>query len=343
MNLPSISIIVPVYNVEAYVEDCIRSVMRQTYEGPIECIIVDDCGTDNSMAIVDRLITDYNGPISFKVLHHDHNRGLSAARNTGMDAAKADYIFFLDSDDELIDDCIEKLSKPLENEFYDMVVGDVSGYECDSTHQWRKISFWEMKTSNDMQLKAPSIFKTLGKKWRWSAWGKLYRKEFLINNNLIFKEGLLYEDIPWGYKIACLASSVYIISQSIYKYKFRDGSITHSSDNSKVNESLVTIIMGLGDFSASINVDMAYGLPYIKNILCEVLDQYSYSLSYFVSNYKIIRPHLKIKLRDIVQANHYHIRKIFYDFHFIIPLLIAPYWQFLLCKFHPYISNRRFL
>ena len=94
MNQPSISIIVPVYNVEPYVEECIHSVMRQTYTGPMECIVVDDCGTDNSMAVVEGLIANYKGPISFKVLHHKHNRGLSAARNTGMDAATGDYYFF---------------------------------------------------------------------------------------------------------------------------------------------------------------------------------------------------------------------------------------------------------
>ena len=69
----NISIIIPVYNVEPYVEDCIRSVMRQTYDGPMECIIVDDCGSDNSMAIVKKMVTEYNGSIAFKILHHKHN------------------------------------------------------------------------------------------------------------------------------------------------------------------------------------------------------------------------------------------------------------------------------
>ena len=340
MTKPSICIIVPVYNVGVYVEDCIYSVMRQTYEGPIECIIVDDCGVDNSMDVVERLIEDYNGPISFNILHHSHNRGLSAARNTGMDAATADYIFFLDSDDELTDDCLEMLSKPLEIELYDIVVGDASGYECDSTRQWRKNSFWELNISNDMLLRGPSITITLGKTWRWSAWGKLYNNKFLHDNNLIFNEGLVFEDIPWGYKIACLASSVYLINVSIYKYRYRDGSLTHPFDKRIKVESLVSIIKDLGDFAASNTVDMADGYPFLNKFLCEVLYYYSYSLSRFVSIYKTIRPHLKIKFRDIIKANHYHIKNIFYDFHLVIPLLIAPYWQFFLYyNFRPFISR----
>ena len=131
-----ISIIVPVYNVALYVESCIRSVIRQTYDGPMECIVVDDCGTDNSMDIVEKLVAEYDGPISFKVLHHEHNRGLSAARNTGMDEAKGDYLFFLDSDDELTEDCIEKLTTPLRDEQYDMVLGDLINIRLSDTNEW---------------------------------------------------------------------------------------------------------------------------------------------------------------------------------------------------------------
>ena len=105
--LPKISIIIPIYNVEPYIEDCLQSVMRQTYRGMMECILVDDCGTDNSMKVAEQLIKIYNGPIDFKVLHHEHNRGLSAARNTGIDAACGDYVYFLDSDDWISDDCFE--------------------------------------------------------------------------------------------------------------------------------------------------------------------------------------------------------------------------------------------
>ena len=119
-----ISIVIPVFNVEIFISECLQSVIRQTYTGPLECIVVDDCGTDKSIEIAEQLIAEYDGPIDFKVLHHDHNRGLSAARNTGMDAAKGDYVYFLDSDDWISDDCIEKLAKPLQNEVFDVVVGN---------------------------------------------------------------------------------------------------------------------------------------------------------------------------------------------------------------------------
>ena len=96
-----ISVIIPVYNVAPYIAACLQSVMRQTAQAALECILVDDCGPDNSMEVVNETLKSYNGPVDFKIVRHTQNRGLSAARNTGMAAATGDYIYFLDSDDEI--------------------------------------------------------------------------------------------------------------------------------------------------------------------------------------------------------------------------------------------------
>lgn len=126
-----VSIIIPVYNVEQYIGNCLRSVMRQTYKGPMECLIIDDCGADDSIAIAEGMIREYNdnanvnlnanldlevnanlnlddnedGGIRYRILHHERNRGLSAARNTGTEAATGDYILYIDSDDTINDRC----------------------------------------------------------------------------------------------------------------------------------------------------------------------------------------------------------------------------------------------
>ena len=110
-ELPYISILIPVYDVEPYIEKCIQSVMAQTYTGGIECIIVDDCGTDNSIAIAEQLITEYNGSIDFKIIRHEHNRGLAAASNTAVAAAKGEFIIHVDSDDWIEPTMVEELVK----------------------------------------------------------------------------------------------------------------------------------------------------------------------------------------------------------------------------------------
>lgn len=112
----NVSIIVPVYQVAPYIEACLKSVMQQTYRGSMECLLIDDCGTDDSIAIAERLTATYDGPVRFQVLHHERNMGLSASRNTGLAQAEGEFIFFLDSDDEISHDCIELLMRKVEED-----------------------------------------------------------------------------------------------------------------------------------------------------------------------------------------------------------------------------------
>ena len=103
-----VSVLIPVYNVAPYIERCLQSVVDQTYTD-IECILVDDCGSDNSIELAQNFINNYKGNIKFSILHHDKNKGQSAARNTALKYAKGEYVYFLDSDDAITSDCIEIL------------------------------------------------------------------------------------------------------------------------------------------------------------------------------------------------------------------------------------------
>ena len=106
----NLSIIIPVYNVEAYIEECLASVVAQSdAKANIECIIVDDCSPDGSMDIVRRFVDNYQGAVLFRTLRHEVNRGISAARNTGVEAATGDYVFFIDSDDYLMEHGLKTL------------------------------------------------------------------------------------------------------------------------------------------------------------------------------------------------------------------------------------------
>ena len=119
-----VSIIVPVYNVSEYIERCWDSIRNQTYKN-IEALFVDDCGTDDSVAKLEGCLA-VSDAVEARILHHAKNRGLSAARNTGLEAATGDYVYFLDSDDDITEDCIESLVAPLSEKQYDFVVGDYS-------------------------------------------------------------------------------------------------------------------------------------------------------------------------------------------------------------------------
>ena len=105
------SIIIPVYQVEQYIQKCLLSVVSQSYTKGIECILVNDCTKDESINIAQKLIDEYRGNIKFRIINREENGGLSAARNTGILEAKGDYLYFLDSDDYITPDCIKVLAE----------------------------------------------------------------------------------------------------------------------------------------------------------------------------------------------------------------------------------------
>lgn len=232
-----ISIIIPVYNVEPYIKDCLLSVASQTYEDDIECIIVNDCTPDNSCEIIEKFIGKHKGSIKFKLLHHEKNRGLSAARNTGINAATGEYIYFLDGDDEITSNCIALLSAPLKEKKYDFVIGDYSVDGADRN------DFPSLHVTEDEMSTNASIRRNyLSFQWYVMAVNKLYNTKFIKREKLLFKEGIIHEDDLWSFQLACIAQTMYIVKKETYIYKIRNNSITTSSPIGKriVSISLIT-------------------------------------------------------------------------------------------------------
>lgn len=212
----SVSIIVPVYNVEMYISACLDSLHKQRGER-IEVIFVDDCGKDRSIEIVRNYIKTH-GKSNWRIIRHTHNCGLSAARNSGLNEAHGDYVLFLDSDDSLTNDALSILTSPLQEKDYDCIIGGVDDGTLDSCSlQPRRID------GNEGILCSYA-----NGEWYVMAWNKLCRREFLMSNNLCFEEGLLHEDVLWSFKLACTAQSICVLSESTYIYNVRENSIMTS-------------------------------------------------------------------------------------------------------------------
>jgi len=128
--MPKFSIIVPIYKVEKYIKQCMQSILNQTYKD-FEVICVDDCGKDNSMKIVEKMAQNDNRII---ILHHDKNKGLSAARNTGFEIAKGEYTLFVDSDDWLETNCLEVLEYHFSQVDIESITFDAYRYD-DNKHK----------------------------------------------------------------------------------------------------------------------------------------------------------------------------------------------------------------
>ena len=227
MSPETITIIIPVYNVQDYIKECLDSVAKQTYDGALECIIVDDCGSDNSIAITETFIQEYCGNIHFRIVTHQQNKGLSAARNTGIREAKGEYLLFIDSDDKISPDCLERLYRAA---FYkgkpvDMVVGNyvIDGPEIGCPHIQIEDSFLSQKQYIRAYCKG-QIFPM--------AWNRLMRRDFLVKNNLYFENGLIHEDTLWNFQILDYVSRVSVIKANTYIYLVRENSLQSNTDYS---------------------------------------------------------------------------------------------------------------
>lgn len=199
--------------------------MRQTY-GEIECLIVDDASPDDSIEKSKRLIEAYKGPIRFIILHHEHNRGLSAARNTGTEVATGDYILYLDSDDALTDDCIETLVAPVKRDAgIEMVVGNYEmsdGYPLPATMMSRT----DLPEAEFSVREAVRSYYFEGKSFYVTAWNKLINRQFQQEHQFRFMEGVLYEDNPWTHQVLKYLSHLYIVPAVTYLHYRRPDSIT---------------------------------------------------------------------------------------------------------------------
>lgn len=226
--MTKITIIIPVYKVEKYINDCIQSVFMQTMKDGLECILVDDCGGDNSIKIAKSLIDDYSGNINFKILYHNKNLGLSAARNTAIRQSSGAYFFFLDSDDTITPTSMEDFWSLVENyPGVDLVQGFMYRENGNTTDIPKNKYPVFMKNANRIRYNM-SRFKITD-----AGCNRLIRRGFLLDNNLFLKEGYLQEDTIWAFDIQRKIETLAFCEKFTYFYRTTPNSIMTSLTNEK--------------------------------------------------------------------------------------------------------------
>ncbi|MCR5379856.1 MAG: glycosyltransferase [Lentisphaeria bacterium] len=223
MHYPLISIIVPVYQVEKYLEKCINSIIAQTYKN-LEIILVDDGSTDNCPAICNRFQAEDS---RIKVIHQE-NGGLSHARNVGVEHATGDFIGFVDSDDWIEPNMYEVLMSALQETGADIPVSDrqmefegSQPVQINVKKDQRKLYSSEEAVKNI--IKGGGIIRN-------SVWNKLYRRTVLAN--ISFTEGKIHEDILWTPKIVSNACLLSCSTTPLYHYLQRPKSLSHNDEHS---------------------------------------------------------------------------------------------------------------
>lgn len=207
--MDKISVIIPVYNVERYLRECLDSIINQTYRN-LEIICIDDGSPDNSINI----LKDYSKIDNRIFIKQQQNRGLSKARNEGIKISTGKYLIFVDSDDWLPLDAIELLYKKIKKENSDIVIGGRI-----TITNFKRENF--IPTGEDINFTFEKYLEYSMKKkeFRAVAWGKLYKKEIIEKNNLEFPKGLLYEDLLFVLKYLYYSEKISILSKEIYYYR----------------------------------------------------------------------------------------------------------------------------
>ena len=307
-----VSILIPVYNVRTYILKCLNSVITQTYRGSIECILVDDCGNDDSCMLAESFIANFQGNVIFRIIHHKYNRGLAAARNTAVKAATGDFIFHLDSDDSIEPECIELLANKQQETNADIVSGAAICHKKEGKIILEEPNY---ETPNDM------IHKTIEMTLDHVIWRRLIRKTLYTDNRIEAFEGVnVGEDHHTLPRLVYYAKKITKINDVIYNYNCMNPnsymSIQKSNFNIKRFYNDISSIEILYDFFLDKDDYCTTRLKeirkeYIKKSLlncCILSDKMSYM--HICNDFKINKSYYMFKTKNILHILRLKIFKI---------------------------------
>lgn len=221
---PLVTVSIPIFKCEAFIENCLRSIKDQTYKN-IEVILVNDQTPDESAAISEQFIAE-NQLANWYLINLETNSGLSVVRNEGISSAKGKYILFVDSDDELYPDAIESLIKEAEENNAEIVMGEVQGIKIPSQEI---VDVFPIQTKRDILEGNQEIFKELVEGgFAVSSWNKLILVDFLKKHSLYFTKGLYAQDSLHTFEMGLYLQKIVFLRKKTYKYYLHQDSVIHN-------------------------------------------------------------------------------------------------------------------
>lgn len=265
-NMIKFTIIIPVYNVEKYLEECLESIYKIKLDNK-EIILVNDGSTDNSLKILEKYKEKY--PYQTKLITQE-NQGLSEARNTGIRNASGEYILFIDSDDFIEPKVTEEFFKTAYSYKTDILIGDYLEYFSDEDIRKRKHYSLSNKIEKDGLFFIENGVKN--KCFEVVACKNIYRRKFLIENNLFFKKGLLHEDILFTLIAFYYAKKVRYFNDKEFYYYRKNNTSSIMNKISKVNyQHLLYILNSLLKFISEKRINNVYFNRVILGIYMEIV------------------------------------------------------------------------
>lgn len=230
------SVIIPVYNVELWLRKCLDSLLNQTYSN-IEIILIDDGSTDKSSEICD----EYSRKDSRVKVMHIRNGGQSVARNKGLYVSQGEYILFVDSDDYLCDrEIIEKFINILKNSKCDFIYTSYCRFNDENEDEITEILPINLINKNIENKLGKDILADLitQNSFHHAPYLKVCRRDFILKNNLYFREGYYHEDAEWSFKVFYYAKKVVIYNEPWYMRRMRENSTITSRDEKSICKKL---------------------------------------------------------------------------------------------------------
>ena len=208
----TVSILTPVYGVEKYIEQCARSLFEQSY-AQIEYIFVDDCTKDKSISILESVMRQYpERAQQVKILHHSHNKGVGAARQTALMAARGEYVMFADSDDFLPKDAVENLVEKAMVSNADLIDGGYTEWQEEQADALPQMPLHIAKEKYLKLLLCQNIIPN-------RLWGRMYKRSLIMEHEIFFLEGIDYaEDLFWNAQFLFYGNRIWI-DRLVYYYR----------------------------------------------------------------------------------------------------------------------------
>ena len=262
-----VSIIIPVYKSQEYIEACAKSLFQQTYHD-LEYIFIDDAGGDESMAILERVLQDFpERHKQVKILHHDTNRGSAMARETGMMAAHGDYIIHVDSDDTVAPHFIERLAKAVIESDADVAVCGI----CTGSTYNEKFVIDEDLYKDPYAVVAA----VLSGRTHASLCNKLFRLSIFRDNDIHYsKEINMFDDMSVVFRALFYCTRIVVVNEDLYFYNRNNSdSITHKIIDNNTKASALALIRLVDNFfiKKKVNEEITMGFRHLKNAIAGML------------------------------------------------------------------------
>lgn len=289
-----VTIGIPVYNVERYIEKSILSALEQDFEGNIEILIVNDNSIDKSMDIVRDLQRRHHYGPNIHIINHSENKGVGYTRNTILDNAKGKYLFFLDSDDYITKDCIKKLYFQAELYDSDVVYGSVETVTPNG--QVKDIGCSYLQQPNAVFTKPDELasfaFQNLHENLRNYVWNTLFRVSFLKEHELRFPESRFHEDVIFSTDMVPVVTKGVLLSDITYYYVIRDHSLSNLQGRSSIKLDEIKEFISIYTYVKNKNKSLK-DKPYYEARCSRSMTQMLYIISGVLKNRKVISPALE--------------------------------------------------